>query len=526
VKVWPVISEVLAGGPAPTPLAQEAANLVTAWMKNGSSRLGNDATGKIEEPGATIMDAIWTPIAQAVLSPVLGELTNEFASLDGPESTPEFQSGWYGYVYKDLRSELGQPVKGAFSRRYCGNGSLAACRASLWAAIQTAAEKLAAAQGPEPAAWRESAKRIGFLPGLIQYTMRWTNRSTFQQVIEFDGHAPEECTDSWTNTAGGSWFTPGNWSKGAPPGPEDNACITANGTYTVTMTQTGATGTVEVNSLTLGGASGTQTLAVGSSCSQSAALTAIAAITNGAHGALALTNGDACENGVTLEGPLANAGKLEVENLHGGLRSIQGNLTNKGTVSLAAGETLHVGGSYTQTSAGRLRTFIAGASSFGALSVAGSATLAGTLVSRQTPPFKGSPGQTLAIVAGASLSGTFASETEDQIDYTGLYYKPAYSATAVNLIATQLAVSLSVKSGPPGSAVTVSGSGYLPGDTVTPTFTDHAGVKTVFPSVTTDAGGKFSTEIAIGASAAAGAGTIAVTSGQTGVHVSRGFTVT
>ena len=28
------------------------------------------------------------------------------------------------------------------------------------------------------------------------------------------------CTDSWTNTAGGSWFTPGNWSKEAPPAPK------------------------------------------------------------------------------------------------------------------------------------------------------------------------------------------------------------------------------------------------------------------------------------------------------------------
>ena len=32
-------------------------------------------------------------------------------------------------------------------------------------------------------------KGISFVPGLISYTMRWTNRSTFQQVIEFTGHA-------------------------------------------------------------------------------------------------------------------------------------------------------------------------------------------------------------------------------------------------------------------------------------------------------------------------------------------------
>jgi hypothetical protein len=32
--------------------------------------------------------------------------------------------------------------------------------------------------------------RIEFPPGLLPYTMRWTNRSTFQQVITFTGHAP------------------------------------------------------------------------------------------------------------------------------------------------------------------------------------------------------------------------------------------------------------------------------------------------------------------------------------------------
>ena len=61
----------------------------------------------------------------------------------------------------------------------------------MWAAIQAAASKLKSTQGPNPSAWHSSAaaERITFIPGLIPYTMRWTNRSTFQQVIEFTGHA-------------------------------------------------------------------------------------------------------------------------------------------------------------------------------------------------------------------------------------------------------------------------------------------------------------------------------------------------
>jgi hypothetical protein len=92
-------------------------------------------------------------------------------------------------VSKDLRTELGMKVRGPFSRRYCGNGSLAACRRSLWAAIQAAVLKLVASEGPNLQLWSSPAQRISFIPGLIPFTMRWTNRSTFQQVIEFTGHA-------------------------------------------------------------------------------------------------------------------------------------------------------------------------------------------------------------------------------------------------------------------------------------------------------------------------------------------------
>ena len=50
-----------------------------------------------------------------------------------------------------------------------------------------ASKQLAAEQGPNPALWRAPNVRITFPPGLLPYTMRWTNRSTFQQVIEFTG---------------------------------------------------------------------------------------------------------------------------------------------------------------------------------------------------------------------------------------------------------------------------------------------------------------------------------------------------
>src|SRR5262249_28657912 len=103
--------------------------------------------GLIPDPAAAILDTTWNAIAAAVLGPVLGDLIDQFASLNPRDSNPSFDSGWYGYVDKDLRTALGAPVQGAFIRRYCGNGSLDACRASLWAAMQTAVNQLATTQG-------------------------------------------------------------------------------------------------------------------------------------------------------------------------------------------------------------------------------------------------------------------------------------------------------------------------------------------------------------------------------------------
>jgi acyl-homoserine lactone acylase PvdQ len=196
VKVWPVIEQVLAHSHGPSKLAERAVRMLTSWAKRGASDFGKNTSS---QAGTAIMDAVWTPIAEAVLGPVLGELMPEFESISSTDNPPNssgssFDEGWYGYVYKDLRSELGLTVDGPYSREYCGNGSLEACRASLWAAIQKGVEQLAASfPGEEPSAWRAAPVRITFPPDpYFKFTMRWTNRSTFQQVIEFTGHEEGE----------------------------------------------------------------------------------------------------------------------------------------------------------------------------------------------------------------------------------------------------------------------------------------------------------------------------------------------
>ena len=84
-------------------------------------------------------------------------------------------------------------MKGPLANRYCGNGNADRCRTALWAAMEAAGAELAATQGARPervARGRHPGAHL-VRPGLLPYTMRYTNRpSGIQQVIEFSGHRP------------------------------------------------------------------------------------------------------------------------------------------------------------------------------------------------------------------------------------------------------------------------------------------------------------------------------------------------
>jgi acyl-homoserine lactone acylase PvdQ len=180
--VWPVVSRVLHTGTAPNPRDQEIVDLLDDWVGRAAPRLDANNDTFYDEAGPTIMDAMWRPIANAVMSPVFGPLLGDLdnvRSLDGLEGE--------SYVDKDLRKLLGDPVVGPFNLAYCGNGSLAACRDSLWQAIDTTADATATAQGQtDPAMWQSKAAVSGFVPGLLPNTFPFTNRPTFQQVLELE----------------------------------------------------------------------------------------------------------------------------------------------------------------------------------------------------------------------------------------------------------------------------------------------------------------------------------------------------
>jgi phage baseplate assembly protein gpV len=133
----------------------------------------------------------------------------------------------------------------------------------------------------------------------------------------------------WTNTTGGNWNVAANWSPNTVPGATDSAIITNSGTYTVTINAAST-----VTNLTLGGISGTQTLA-----NASFVLTLNDASFVGTNGVFAM------DAGATLTGN----GNLTVQgilNWTGGTMSGSGRtiVTNGATLNIAGfsyGKTLH-----------------------------------------------------------------------------------------------------------------------------------------------------------------------------------------
>lgn len=191
----PAIARVLATGPAPSARSQQMLDLLLAWRDGGSSRLDRDLDGTMDAGAApAIMDEVYPRVADAVLRPVLGPQLEQLNQIAGSTNSPGsgFTGGRINYVDKDLRTLLGERFRDPFSTRFCGNGDLAACRDAIWQAFEDAGAALQAAQGgPDPAAWTSDAEaeRISFAPGLLQTTIRYTNRpSGIQQVISFDGH--------------------------------------------------------------------------------------------------------------------------------------------------------------------------------------------------------------------------------------------------------------------------------------------------------------------------------------------------
>jgi acyl-homoserine lactone acylase PvdQ len=197
----------VAGRPKDKTLASALAQL-KAWHRAGAHRIDRNGDGRYEHSTAIrIMDAWWPLLVRAEFQPVLGrklfdavegmnELSND-PNNHGQHLGSAWQSGWYGYVIKDLRTLLGGKVRGRYSRVYCGRGTLSRCRGALLASLRKALKvdpaKLYSDQvcaGAGRSGDQACYDSIYFRPlgAITQPLIPWQNRPTFQQVVSVDGH--------------------------------------------------------------------------------------------------------------------------------------------------------------------------------------------------------------------------------------------------------------------------------------------------------------------------------------------------
>jgi len=188
----------------------EAVAALRAWAAAGAHRRDGDGDGVYEHAEAIrILDAWWPLWMRSQFAPVLGKrLFEAMSSVHALDNHPNnngdhvgsaWQSGWYSFAQKDLRTLLGRRVAGRWTRTYCGRGGLGRCRRALSGSLKKALEveadalyrdEVCAAAGRDgdqtcfDAIWHRP------LGGITQPLIPWQNRPTFQQVVEFAGVAP------------------------------------------------------------------------------------------------------------------------------------------------------------------------------------------------------------------------------------------------------------------------------------------------------------------------------------------------
>ena len=137
------------------------------------------------------MYELYPRLVEAVMGPALGPQLDEFKRLVGSvDSNFHGMSGAAStHMDKILGQAIGQQYRRPYRTPFCGDA--AACREAVFTSIDVTVNVLEASQGADPNAWRAQAGRIRFVPGLLQRTIRFTNRPSGIQVLAtFTGHRP------------------------------------------------------------------------------------------------------------------------------------------------------------------------------------------------------------------------------------------------------------------------------------------------------------------------------------------------
>ena len=194
---------VLGSSQSRDPQLASAIGTLRAWTRAGCHRIDRNHDGVYEDSTAIrIMDAWWPLWVQAHLErglskpvwdtclPLFENGIDNDPNWAGIHRGSAYQGSVYGQIQKDLRRVVGAKEKGRYSRIYCGNGSLEACRSALQASLSEALAVTpaqiyghgACAEDPQASCFDmnrwSSASAISVPPFPFQ------NRPTFQQVVE------------------------------------------------------------------------------------------------------------------------------------------------------------------------------------------------------------------------------------------------------------------------------------------------------------------------------------------------------
>jgi len=212
-KVLPYLLRVLESQPLTDPALATAVQQLRAWQQAGAHRRSPAEGTNRYDHGTAIqtMDAWWPRLVPAQFRGGLGDqfygaLTRVIGLDDPPGATGSaYGGGWYGYVEKDLRRVLGDPVAAPNPVTFCGGGALAACRAvlvdTLRAALATPAGEVYPAAGGCAAGDQYCHDQIVHqaIGGITQDRTHWMNRPTYQQAVQF----PARRGDDVSNLAAG-----------------------------------------------------------------------------------------------------------------------------------------------------------------------------------------------------------------------------------------------------------------------------------------------------------------------------------
>jgi acyl-homoserine lactone acylase PvdQ len=227
-EVLDKLLRVITSQPVTDPSLASLVQQLQAWQQSGAHRR-ETSPGSHAYADATairVFDAWWPLLVSAEFKGGLGDglyqaLVNAIQVNESPSGGQQgdvsnvpgsanqaqahkgsaFQFGWWGYVDKDIRAVLGDPVAGPLPKVFCGNGNLATCRQALLSTLTQAAAQPATQVYPADAfcaagdQWCADAIVQSPLGGITDPVISWQNRPTYQQVVSFPAHRGDDVSN-------------------------------------------------------------------------------------------------------------------------------------------------------------------------------------------------------------------------------------------------------------------------------------------------------------------------------------------